>query len=311
MNYQLTSLKEVIGRIIRNTRVQDASYIIDMHDWVYEAMQQMQTHQSLEGVYEPVQVKFHKAKWPCGLIYIDAIEYKGQRVPVSNSVRTANRELRQTDAELYISTIDKTKVSSIKALYLSAVEQVLDKTVMSNVFYSNETPGYITTSIADGTFIVYYRRIPTDVEGLPLIPDNENYKQAIYWYVRAMMIGAGYEDKVFKYEQCFDKFENLYAPRAVAEIRFPSPDEMENRIKTLVRFIPPQNYYENFFYVDRKEEMYDLSNYDSTSSSTGVNPQQPYIAGTNIVTAGGSSSGTTLPTVLKRIFSKKFSNTFN
>jgi hypothetical protein len=94
-----------------------------------------------------------------------------------------------------------------------------------------------------------------DADGLPLIPDNENYKQALYWYVRAMMIGSGYPDKQFTYEQCIQQHEH-YAARAMGEITYPSPDDMENIKNTLVRFIPPPNYWENFFRTDA-EGFYD------------------------------------------------------
>jgi hypothetical protein len=117
--------------------------------------------------------------------------------------------------------------------------------------------GYITTSFCDGTVVVHYKAIPTDSDGLPLIPDNENYKQALYWYVRAMMIGSGFKDPVFDEKEMMQRFE-AYAARAINEVSYPSPDQKEQQLKLHVRFIPPANYWENFFRVDQAEKNYDV-----------------------------------------------------
>jgi hypothetical protein len=87
---------------------------------------------------------------------------------------------------------------------------------------------------------------------LPLIPDNQNYKEALYLYVRAKMIGSGYQDKVYQEQTLMQRFETI-GRRAINEITYPTPDEKEQQVKTQVRFIPPDNYWENFFRVDSHE----------------------------------------------------------
>jgi hypothetical protein len=116
---------------------------------------------------------------------------------------------------------------------------------------------WLNTSIKDGEVRLYYYALPVDFNGLPLIPDNEDYKQALYYYVRAMMLGSGYEDKMFSYEQLMQHFE-IHAARARNQIRYPSTDMKEQQIKTQVRFIPPANYWENFFGVNGAEELHSM-----------------------------------------------------
>lgn len=252
-------MREVIGRIIRNTRLQDSSFIESMHDWIFEAVSMMKTKQTLQGDWEEVNVVFHKGQWPCGLVYVDAVEYNGNRLVHGGSVRPAEKEtayLNPANGDIFFSEVNKVPTTENHSIYVTKMTEARSLPAGKD-YYTTDTPGYITTSFADGKVTVYFRRYPVDKDGIPMIPDNENFKQAIYWYVRAMMIGAGYPDKAFSYEQCFEKFEKLYAPRAVAEIRYPTPDEMEHRVNTFVRFMPPQNYYDNFFRNDFGEGIYD------------------------------------------------------
>jgi hypothetical protein len=249
MIYQSVSMKSVIGRVIRNTRLQDTSYIADMHDWLYEAMGMLETRQSTSGKAEDITISFHKGKLPCGLRWLDAVEYNGCRLHLGNSVRPVSREVvlsQPTDGlSVFATQIDKIVPVENHLLWSSTLAQVNRKPLSTSNFYEVEM-GYISTSMCDAVVTVYFRAVPTDKDGLPLIPDNENYKQALYFYARAQLIGSGYPDKVFSYEQCEQRFEH-YGARALGEISYPSPDEMENIKNTLVRFIPPPNYWENFF----------------------------------------------------------------
>ena len=259
MLYQTCSMKSVIARVIRNTRVQDTSYIADMHDWIWEAMGMLKTKQTLRHTYEDIIVDFHKAKLPCCLVYIDAVEGNGFRVPLNNGLRAPERE---TSSNIPAPVFQSLPVGQLtgdvtEKSYKQRVLTVKSLPVAPGSYYKLDDPGYITTSFADGVITVYYTQYPTDEDGLPLIPDNENYKQALYWYVRAMMIGAGYEDRVFSYEQCFEQFERIYGPRAVGEIRYPSPDQMEAHLRSSIRLLPAANYYDNFFRVDVAERKYE------------------------------------------------------
>ena len=122
-------------------------------------------------------------------------------------------------------------------------------------WYSTELD-WLTTSIRDGVLRLHYYSMPVDEEGLPLIPDNENYKEALYCYVRAKMIGAGYQDPLYKDDRDLMQRFETYGRRAINEITYPTPDQKEQQVRTQVRLIPPTNYWENFFRVDTNERQY-------------------------------------------------------
>ena len=49
-------------------------------------------------------------------------------------------------------------------------------------------PGYIMTNIPEGFVKVSYYAIFTDEEAMPMIPDIESYKEAIFWYVTRRLL---------------------------------------------------------------------------------------------------------------------------
>lgn len=261
MIYQSCSIDSVIGRIVRNTRVQDTAYIIDMASWIPEAMEMMQTQQETIGAFKDLHMKFHKAKLPCGLVYIDAVEHGGHRLPYGDCVKNIRRanirdpRLRPHQPETFTSMPFSYPAPGDQThLYFSDLLQVTRLPLHDKHYYQIEL-GYILTDFPDGKITVHYRATPTDEKGLPLIPDNSNYKEALYWWVRGKMIGAGFDDAVVKMQECDEKW-NIYAPRAMAEIDYPSPDQMEARVNTFARLVPQYNYFETF---DRSvhEQFYD------------------------------------------------------
>lgn len=255
MIYTSCSIEEVIGRIIRNTRVQDTSYIADMHEWIPEAMDLMHTKQQYSPAYEDVTIKFHKGKLPCGMVYIKAVEYCGTRLPYGNSSRditTGQRPQFNPELPSFISKVTKVETPSGNYIYSSTLEEVKNLPENSYEYYQTEL-NHILTSFADGMVRIHFEKTPTDSKGLPLIPDNANYKEAIYWYNRAKMVGAGYPDKVFSYQYCNDMFE-MHAARAVAEIDYPSLDQMEQRVNVRASLIMPENYFSEFFRVTGPEQ---------------------------------------------------------
>jgi hypothetical protein len=250
MVYQHTSIDPLIGRIIRNTGIQDTAYIIHMDEWIPEAMQAMKTNMQYSPAYFDVNITFHKGKLPCGIVYIDAVEYKGKRLPYGNSVKNLQTGPQQSESTgAYIPVLEKRLAPDGNYLYTTSLQQATELPSCSNAFYQLEM-GCILTSFETGCVRVHGRVTPTDEKGLPLIPDNHDYKEAIYWYVRAKMIESGYNDTVFGWEVCDRKWEK-HANRAIQDIDYPSPDMMQHMVNTLVRMVPPDHYYDSFFNIDR------------------------------------------------------------
>jgi hypothetical protein len=271
MIYQTVSMQEVIARVVRNTGVQDSKFILPLDEWIPEAMGIMNLRQAVEKTYEDIEVHFHKAKMPCDLHSIEAVEWNGQNLLPSNSKRVVGAATRSFGNKQVIQTTDVFK--SVPTTYqvkhtTSSPGTIFDGTAVPyfcsqssancgtlkpcrDSWYQVEVPGYITTSFKKGWIRVHYKCVPTDEEGLPMIPDNENFKQALYWYCRGMMIGLGWDDPVYKnnIEALLGekgKFETS-AGRAVAEITYPTDGELELAVRNSNRLIKDEGYFNRFF----------------------------------------------------------------
>ena len=191
MIYQQVSMAQVIGKIIRETRVQDTAYISDMKEWIGDAMDMLNTQKVTEGVIEDVFIRFHKARLPKGIVWIDSVEYKGHRLRMGNSVKNIRRPNIHDEHDFRPGSIEQTWTSEVfkypapgnqsYLLYFSSLRKSLGYEHHQKHYYEIEM-GTILTDFPDGKITLYSRRIPVDNKGLPMIPDNANYKEAMYWW---------------------------------------------------------------------------------------------------------------------------------
>lgn len=237
-------MDEIIGRVIRNTRLQDLSYIQDIIPWIYEGMRAMQTKWSLSKMWEDVDVHFHKAAMPCGCIVLEAVEYKGSRLKMRNTDRHPSQAKYYGDQPgkgVWISEVQK--VTSPNGLTSYEQKQVATPVeINATHWYEEDGPGHITTSLLEGSLRFHFRGYAVDKHNLPLIPDQEDFKEALYWYCRTKLIESGWEDTVLNWEVCDMKW-NTFADKGRAAIKYPSTNRME-QILDMDMLIPPQNYFD-------------------------------------------------------------------
>jgi hypothetical protein len=245
MIYKTVSIENVIGRVIRNTKLTDTSAIQDIYEWIPEAMELLETKQELEPISKPVVIKFHQCRVPSGLSYIEAVEYKGHRLNYSEQIKVVEprEELTatvfQSVPELWTNPATGNQVQQFT---LQQVKQLpIDH---ENYYYVK--PNYLCTSMREANLILHYKAVPLDPNGFPFIPDNGNYKEAVFWYVRGKLIGSGQlEDRANSEDSCLRKFE-LYGGRAINEITYPSIDKMETIRANQLQFGIAENYWSNF-----------------------------------------------------------------
>jgi len=257
MIYKTTSVKEVIARIIRNTgKSLSSEYIEDMLEWIPEGIRKLQTKYTLLNTYTQIRMTGHVACIPCDLINIIAVEYQGRRLREGGDIRNLTAPLpfssyRENKDSIYgLDTSEHTNYEESYANNSYITQHRGDDLKRINTLeYSNEyykiQLDCIQTSFEEGVITLHYRKLPVDNEGYPLIPDNENYKTALYWYVLSMMLGAGYEHKVFKYDFAYGEFER-FSRRAINEIAYPSVDTMERIYRAGTRLVPPEHFYNDF-----------------------------------------------------------------
>ncbi len=291
-----TSIEDILGMVVANTRVQDTSYLYDARRWITTGMGLMKTRCTLVSAFEWVNIEFHKGGVPCGCKSIKAIEYQGRRIPEGNSVETygipEENEHRQ---------VEKGTTNGFEF-----VPQIYDAPFQPNpqenstIYTQDLVPPHhndggddmskdyhhwyqveldtITTNVHTGVFGVHFRQIPLDANGWPKIPDNMDYHMALYYFVRAQMIGAGFEDKVFTYDKIMMQSPDpsragyfwQHAARAMGQIRYPSTSSMEFKVNEHVRLIKDENYFDRFNLSNFEERKYGYNEY---LNNRGVNPK--------------------------------------
>jgi hypothetical protein len=239
MIYKWTTVKPVIGKIVRDIRHIDGSYFDDLTDWIAEAIQLMKTSYQLELKSTSVRVDFHHAALPCMLESVIAVSFRGARIMDSGSAKPLKSlGYRGTEFKTSINPAVSTPGGQIS---LQSVECMPSSPEITYRLNYNK----IECSLESAELEVYYYATPTDEDGFPMIPDNQNYKEAIHFYCRMKMIGTGFKDPVFKYQDCEQRFD-LYLGRAIAEITYPTVDAIHRNIQTNNRLIPTQYHWENF-----------------------------------------------------------------
>jgi len=238
------TVKPVIARILRNTKGVDSDLLNDIPDWIGEGIFKLKTHYQLQLRVGQYPINYHMVNMPCKIDSLAAVVYKGQRLmPGDTSGLMPSNVSANTDSPFMsvirfpanVQDIEETDINNYP-FYLSTVERLNDMPSSGNQFY-RVNYNKIETSIESGDLTLWYWTVPVDAEGLPMVPDNEDYQTALYWYVRMMMIGAGFEDRVFSHDKCEAEW-TMYSARAINQITYPTPDEKMRTIMNTTGLIP-------------------------------------------------------------------------
>lgn len=234
MILQWTSSKIVVSRILRNTKGIGADYIDDILEWIPEAVLKMKTKYSLEARAYQVQIEHNQGMLPCkieGLLCVLCNGYRlnyydkgGNRPHHPNSAGL----LFKSAVPIYTSSGDISAGDEGRSKFPTDVIVAMDTDCDPNNWY-RVNGRYLETSVKCGTVTAWVQEVPKDIEGYPLIPDVENYLEAVYRYCRMMLIEAGYEDKIFNHAMAEAKW-NDYAGKAIADTTFPTPDQVESSV---------------------------------------------------------------------------------
>jgi len=99
---------------------------------------------------------------------------------------------------------------------------------------------FIQVDDVDGTMVqIVYTKMPVDVRGYPLVPDNEVVRKAIMWYIVCNLVLQG-EIKTINY-QLADKKWNWYCGSARADLNSPSLNSWAGTARDFRRLNPSKD----------------------------------------------------------------------
>lgn len=100
----------------------------------------------------------------------------------------------------------------------------------ANIYKGSINFNNLQTNFKDGTIMYIYYRVPKDINGYLLIPDNEDVMEALPYFLIYKMSLSGYKHPVINMDKADAKWRELY-PRARNSMNYPSVEEMHRFTK--------------------------------------------------------------------------------
>lgn len=252
MIYKTVSIYEVLARLFR-LRFFDSSIQNDLIEWIGEGLDKLQVSSTLTNKICYLDVKNYKARIPCGLVEHDVMIYNKKRLRFGNSQLSGSLEDKLRLNDYFDKSIFKTDTNitsndSIETRLRSDDLKIALNDYCDVNWYKIQLD-WFHFSFVEGTVICLYREKPIDEKGYPLIPDNENLKTALFWYMIYTLNMAGYEfpkREMNDLEYCRINFET-YGRRAIDEIKEMNIDKAESYRQSSVRMVTPYSFYTDFF----------------------------------------------------------------
>lgn len=231
-----------------------------MLEWATSAARQIRIMSNFVQKYSLTTVKSHKFTLPSDLVAIQQIlVYKGEIPPGSNA-ETVLKQLGvpQSFTDLIEANI---KASSWRPMLPSSspfLKSILcpanifaDATAQSKceIVYDIDERLQGTTTLKDGIILIAYLAYDTDEDGYPMIPDLEDFREAVQYYclhkfftLRAMFNEAD----AFRKSEYYRSLWFLYKSKATATANEPDLGTLES-IRRMTSSIKTPSHFDSVF----------------------------------------------------------------
>lgn len=235
------SVKNIIAKVYQDLDLSNDIDIGRLIEWSAEALNKINVYQQLETKRATICINNYKSEIPCDLVYLTSIGYKGVQLDKSsgNDIYNARRSSNfYTDPR----AVNQDKITNSAFIYgMSYMFKTGDSFLMEN--------GWFKTSFSNGDIDIQYQAMSMDNEGYPLIPDNESFRDAIFWYIvhKYFYIKAISEERFKWLYQDADVKWRYYVTQSGAEAMMPDVHTLENIKRNYLQLLPKVNSYESFF----------------------------------------------------------------
>lgn len=279
INNNLISSKQIILRVLSDLDLNENQIqISNFREWIGQAMEKIGAITQLAHKVAVIPVQDHQAKLPCDLYRLGQVAFSfcnsAGWLPMRKSTSSFGVYCNNKCSNACMLVKDQAMFPLVKNMFnLTTDKQALDKlnsdkelrstlsTLLNcytvntvngkftgtNTNFSNELqymtkPGYIMTNVPEGFVKIEYYSIYTDDDGMPMIPDMESYKEAIFWYIvmKWMYIKKikGQIDAKTYYDA--QTSWNFYRKQAYTEAMIPSSVDDLDTIKNIWHKLYPE-----------------------------------------------------------------------
>lgn len=296
MVYNLTSVKRIIAKVFTDLDLKEEDHrISDMIEWSGEALEKIGGFPTFvnkvlgkDGL-PLLELSNYQAKLPCDFYSLIQIGYSETSTGPFYSMRKATGSFDYGSTITNSETVDYTApTSDLVTLCMSLydleydaalakinsepnirelLESILTPTQTTNLTnYTSTTTdytylisgGYIKSNLESGYLMIAYQAIPTDYEGYPMVPDNQSYLEAIYWYINMKLMYPQWRQGQVRDAVYYDakRSWNFYCKQAYGNAMMPNgAEEMETIKNTWHRLVEEFNEHDSFFSTMGQEQV--------------------------------------------------------
>ena len=286
MIYKLVSIKTVIAKVYSDLGLGEENLpVSDMISWASEALEKIRAvpiyTQKVTGKNDIplLQITNYQARLPLDCHSVLQVAYTSDQYgntgvyPMKYSTGSFGSDPLTTSTSGYTAATSDV-ITLVMNLYdytyeeaitwlnnnpdkESTLNNLLDDSGLTGIDSTSNlqleykiVPGYIKTNQETGYLMVSYYAVPTDEYGYPMIPDDESFMEAIYWYINMKLkyiewSNGRVRDAIYLHAE--NKWK-AYARQAYGRAMMPaSADEMETFKNVWLRLIPSINAGDSFY----------------------------------------------------------------
>jgi hypothetical protein len=289
MIYKLTSVKRVIAKVFTDLDLKEGDHrVSDMIEWAGEAVKKIGAFPALstnitgKGGKPLLEIVDYQAKLPCDITTINQVAFAasetGPFYPMTYASGSFDARIPNIDnqddsvppadlliADLAISLYGDTYAQALERIntYPNIREQLVallhnsqaapavgrDTVSLSDPYTYVISGNYIKTNIKSGYLMISYQAVPVDSEGYPMIPDDESFEEAIYWYINMKLTYPEWKMGRIRDAVYYDAKSswNFYRKQAYAVALMPNVDQLESIKNAWLRLVPEIDEHSTFF----------------------------------------------------------------
>lgn len=281
MIYKLTSIKEVISKIVRDLGLGESEIRYqDFIEWIGEGLKHIGAYPQFTEKEALVVIENYKGVLPCDFYQMIQLQEGAECTPAEGNnhqvVSQVLKELGFTDANsgltlsprafqlLQLSHLERTSTNPFTGFYdrMFSNENLIGRINVGAIngirsLDYNITHDVINTTFRDGFLTLKYLAFPVDCDGYPLVPDDVSFFDAMFWKVAYHLAIRGHQfrnPQMSDMHMCRQKW-NFYCLQARGTANAPDLETLEQIKNMWIRLIPNYHEYQEDFYTSGRPEL--------------------------------------------------------
>jgi hypothetical protein len=257
MIYNLVSCKKVIAKVFTDLDLPEGTHrVSDFIEWISESLKKIGAFPQMvtkvtgkEGV-PMLLLENYQTNLPTDLYSVNQVSYSssmtGPFFPMTGAQGSYSSNHKVTK-QYGVDTTTETNSTNPSGE---------GDTIFSGMYQYNIVGGYIKTNIKDGYLLVSYQAIPVDDDNYPLVPDDEGFFEALYWYINMKLMYPKWVAGQIRDAVYYDAKSswNYYRKQAYGNAMMPNTDQLETIKNIWIRLIPEINSNRNFHSMIGEQE---------------------------------------------------------